>query len=824
MTLEIGIGVANQESARSWLTCTHRSEETGSPCIGRQVDGYDYCLAHLEPEQLNQALQQLGPGADLEAPGTEISPKVLERILNAVEDENGSPAFGNVSLAQARFTGNAKFARIQCSGNANFTGARFSEGAVFDGAKFAGDALLIGVHVGEDGNVSFTDTRFSEGAWFDGARFGRDASFNAAHFSGNVSFAGARFGGNARFDDVDFCGTARFDGANFAKDAYFDTADFAGDVSFDGTQFGGNARFIEARFERATVLGPLTADNLILEKALFMRPVVIEAAAVRVTCNKTSWEAGVTMRLRYAQVDLKRATFTQQSFIAGIDQPFGLTPGFRRLDESNVLRRVRWDRDVSADPWMPAVLSLRGTDSFNLSTIAVDLSQYHHGFGLIVHLAWRALKGIGRGLLEIIKFIGRALWEIIKEAVKEVSKGLAKGSAVGIGSKLLALVKLLLTLPAIAAFLAWPFGAYRWTYVVPITVGVIAILIMAFLRRTRIADELSIPIRLKYSRNSGWYARHSHTEAGPCGTRWAAIRELVTLRWHLRKADLPFKDSVFSCPLTYPVSRGQVQRRLEAWGDFPADGGTRPLVLLGPAVLADALPDRKARLAFELGLIETTHDFPAEILHAMLYFRGIGMYACRISQQIPDGACVPAGSFHRRSRASSQSADASAISGDWDGQHDSPIGPLLMVTALPGTARFLTDRGLQELPAWEVHAQGIKRPIWVLDPRTSQNIWRPPGFDTQDLSWRGSVAQLSANGATLALRFSVTADETTVFPGAGVLEVGAAVAVIPVPVDTGRPDSPRLDKRRRELSVALSQPLGPRVLLDGNGYPVLVHG
>ena len=31
------------------------------------------------------------------------------------------------------------------------------------------------------------------------------------------------------------------------------------------------------------------------------------------------------MRLRYAQVNLKHATFTEQSFLEGIEHPFGLT-------------------------------------------------------------------------------------------------------------------------------------------------------------------------------------------------------------------------------------------------------------------------------------------------------------------------------------------------------------------------------------------------------------------------------------------------------------------------------------------------------------------
>src|SRR5579859_4886343 len=145
--MTVNIGVTDEPFTPSWLTCKHRVEETGSACIGRQVDGYDHCLAHLGAAQLEHALERLGPSADLEAPGTDISPKLLQQILNAVEDENGVPALGSVFLAQARFTGSANFALVQFSGNANFTGARFTEGAVFDGAEFVDNALFIRVQV-----------------------------------------------------------------------------------------------------------------------------------------------------------------------------------------------------------------------------------------------------------------------------------------------------------------------------------------------------------------------------------------------------------------------------------------------------------------------------------------------------------------------------------------------------------------------------------------------------------------------------------------------------------------------------------------------------
>ena len=69
----VDIGPDDRVPGLPWPTCAHRREEVGDACNGRQADGFEYCLAHLEPEQVEQVLQRFGPGADLEAPGTNIS-------------------------------------------------------------------------------------------------------------------------------------------------------------------------------------------------------------------------------------------------------------------------------------------------------------------------------------------------------------------------------------------------------------------------------------------------------------------------------------------------------------------------------------------------------------------------------------------------------------------------------------------------------------------------------------------------------------------------------------------------------------------------------
>jgi hypothetical protein len=522
----------DRQPAPSWPTCGLPTAGSGD-CIGRQAEGFDRCLAHLDPDQLEEVLQRLSPGADLVAPGTTFEGALASRILSAVQ-VTGQPyhyRFGVVDLSRASFAHEAWFARAQFEGDARFDGAEFRRGARFHNAEFSGRALFDGAQFGDDapftgaqfaGDTSFRGAQFSGNTWFDGgrfagsarfsnARFERPASFDGALFEWSASFDGAQFGyagfegaqvsgdaeftgvrigglasfggfrvsGDARFGgaqfswdakfgqaqfsdqavfqdaqfegDADFSGVrfsgsahfpyewcAHFGGAKFSGDAEFggaqfsgDTtfrsvrfersagfsgaqfsgdaeytwshdfggaqfsgnagfggaqfsgetefagAQFAGDTEFGGAQFSGIARFADARFGAATSFGPLAASDLVLQRAVFARPVVIEAAAVSLTCTDVIWQAGVTMRLRHATVDLERAAFTVPSSLVGADRPFEL-PGqdTRQLNESPIVSGRRPERgDALDDLWMPVLSSLRGVDAFNLSVTDVDLSQ-----------------------------------------------------------------------------------------------------------------------------------------------------------------------------------------------------------------------------------------------------------------------------------------------------------------------------------------------------------------------------------------------------------------------------------------------------------------
>ena len=364
------------------VSCAYRDEESRS-CFGHRAAGFDYCLAHLRPDQRDQALQRLHPGADLDASGTPINAALLGRILQAVQDDDGRPTFGRVEFYNARFTEDASFTGVVFTKRAGFIGAQFTGDARFDGAKFTGDAS------------------------FGVAQFTKEAAFGGAQFTGDAKFDGARFTGDARFGSAQFTGDAKFDGARFRGYAWFNEVKFAGEASFDGTEFFrditefddpdevdheelrlGDAMFDDAQFENVTSLGPLAAGSLRLDRAVFGRPVLIRAAAQTVSCCDVTWTAGVELRLRYAVVILTRARFTVSSFVTGFDQPFLLLSGDEpyRLDEQQVCARVRGGDYIPGDPnilwaprsldqWMPRLISLWGSDAPNLSLTDVDLSR-----------------------------------------------------------------------------------------------------------------------------------------------------------------------------------------------------------------------------------------------------------------------------------------------------------------------------------------------------------------------------------------------------------------------------------------------------------------
>jgi hypothetical protein len=498
--------------APDWPTCDH--VESGKICIGKRVDGFDCCMAHISDEQVSQTLAQLHPGASVDMPGTPIDARLLSRILRALAGNDRYPVFGRASFIKAhfsedadfshaifgedvsfdhatfegdakftasRFSANARFSRAQFTkealfANAAFGGAtsfgrarfndraifrnaRFSRSAIFGNAQFSRSTNFSDTHFGETARfvgaqfqdrVWFIAARFNESVRFENAEFAAVARFYGAQFTGmavfghvqfraTAAFTEANFGGITGFDNVQFNGAAvirnvkfggrtKFDGSHFTGDAVLDGARFQGDVSFDrtefsndtmlrGAQFVSNASFKRAdfrggvtfdkaqftldaafngthfrnsasfdrvrfhrravfddtNFEKAIFLGPLAASSLSFRRAVFSSPLQIDAAAADVSCRDTAWRAGVTLRLRYATVDLERATFTVPSFVGGADHKFDSASGI--LSDDYIRMQVAAARIESPDLWVPVLISMQGADAFNLSVTDVDLSQ-----------------------------------------------------------------------------------------------------------------------------------------------------------------------------------------------------------------------------------------------------------------------------------------------------------------------------------------------------------------------------------------------------------------------------------------------------------------
>ncbi|MFJ9245561.1 pentapeptide repeat-containing protein [Streptomyces sp. NPDC101776] len=351
-------------TAPPWPYCGHGADPAGSPigCRGRRVAPHGECLAHLGDSHGADYLASLGPGSDLDHRGTSLTEDLLNRLLDAVRD----PA------TQRPYLGAARFDTASFLGDAEFGGTHFRDEAGFEQAVFLGVAR-------------FAATEFGGDAQFERARF-RGAQFREARFDGRAWFGEARFSEEARFDRARFAGYARFGLARFLNNAAFGGAQFLENIGFQGTRFGGHAWFHGARFERESRLGPLAcAGSLDLSAVVFAAPAVIEAAAEKVWCIRTRWEATAVLRLRYATVDLGETVLAHPLSITAQPAPFtdrtGTDWSQGALDEGDL-----GGRDARVH-----MASLRGVDAAHLTLHDVDLT--HCLLSGAVHLDQLRLEG-----------------------------------------------------------------------------------------------------------------------------------------------------------------------------------------------------------------------------------------------------------------------------------------------------------------------------------------------------------------------------------------------------------------------------------------------
>jgi hypothetical protein len=217
---------------------------------------------------------------------------------------------------------------------------------------------------------------------------------------------------------------------------------------------------------------------------------------------------------------------------------------------------------------------------------------------------------------------------------------------------------------------------------------------------------------------------------------------------------------------------------LELWNRFPVAEVPRPLVLVGGIVReSGGFDSGAAKIAYLDGAIDEVEVLPP------------GLYESMCPQIRP-----------------------------------SRSGLRLRVVAVRSVgAPFLTDRGDQDLPAWEVTLSHFDGVVTILDPRTVTQAWHPEGWGSTTQPGPAVTAGLREDGRTLTLHFTGTPRAYADYPTAEVRESSRAVLMVPIAVDHPNLTGARLAyAERREVTGVVAHPLGARVLVTRNGYPVPV--
>ncbi|RLK58400.1 pentapeptide repeat-containing protein [Actinokineospora cianjurensis] len=402
---------AAPEVTPDWPTCT-----TEQGCIGRRIDSFDACLAHLNDDDLDTALASYTPGADVDLRGTSLTPKLIARLLavmspKSLVDRPARPRVGRADFQHCRFTpppaphtssdSAADFRSVTFAERANFFGSTFTRGADFSGATFTKGANFFGSTFTR--GADFSGATFTESADFSGATFTWVANFRSATFTKGADFSGATFTWGADFRSATFTWGADFSGATFTWGADFFGATFTWGADFRGATFTGGANFIGATFTRSVdfrsatftgsvdfrdatfctgvVRGLLVANRFVLDGARFEQHSIVEVAAGEFSAVGARFDGGVELRVGYAQVSLRRAFFGAPSSLTGLPAPFasseaprGVTPGQVRVWVAERVGVGRSVRRGGVEEWVPRLLSVQETDVAQLTVADVDLS------------------------------------------------------------------------------------------------------------------------------------------------------------------------------------------------------------------------------------------------------------------------------------------------------------------------------------------------------------------------------------------------------------------------------------------------------------------
>ncbi|WP_318839622.1 pentapeptide repeat-containing protein [Streptomyces arboris] len=337
-------------------------------------------MAHLNEADRVAYLSTLAPGSRIDLRGTPLTQELLNRLFDALRSRSTDPPhFGEALFEEAYFSDDVQFDYVSFLESVEFDEAVFFGGASFVGAEFSGFARFDQAKF--SGYTRFVDTVFSKYAGFREVSFLDDVEFDRAIFLSAAHFTKATFSGYGGFLGAVFTDDAQFDLAKFSVDTKFLAATFSADAGFSGSIFAGEAHFHRVRFEATSGLGPLVcAGAVYLDHAVFSAPVTIEVAAKEVSLQRTRWESTVTLRLRYAEVNLAGAV---------LDFPITLAAERAPLNDY-------WDNAVSEELLEGQdagvrLITLAGVDAGHLALTDVDLSDCR--FTGTVHLDQLRMEG-----------------------------------------------------------------------------------------------------------------------------------------------------------------------------------------------------------------------------------------------------------------------------------------------------------------------------------------------------------------------------------------------------------------------------------------------
>ena len=264
-----------------------------------------------------------------------------------------------------------------------------------------------------------------------------------------------------------------------------------------------------------------------------------------------------------------------------------------------------------------------------------------------------------------------------------------------------------------------------------------------------------------------------------------------------------------SSPAATATEEASASRGAQAWAGFAVDANPRPIVLLGEDTEG---PDKgfatgDAKLAFLSGQLRWDIDVPSGQ-------RTMNGYPLMTATEAAE----------RLRPAGSKKPDTSVV--------------LAITSATLSSAEFQTDRGLRALPAWRFGLTDANSYVYVLAIGLSARAQVPD----ETLSYGSLRAAASADGRNITIRFVARHDSTDPCdpPYTSSLEVvqtrtavALAITMHPLPVRSSTGEiacglvgsvdtAPVTEGAPNTRTIELDEPLGARVVVDGNGSPYQV--